>query len=118
MFDSTVKFGTFSVTCFVNCRYIERKNEQWHVAPMVIMKDVEDLNKVNMSVWLTHKMNYQDMKERWNRRAELIEEMMKVLKELDIEYRLLPIDVNVRNQPPLLSNKLPSNWKTCATSLS
>ncbi|WVZ19987.1 hypothetical protein V8G54_007309 [Vigna mungo] len=98
--------------------YIERKNEQWHAAPMVIMKDVEELNKVNMSVWLTHKMNYQDMKERWNRRAELIEEIIKVLKELDIEYRLLPFDVNLTKQPSLLSNKLPSNWKTCATSLS
>jgi len=84
---------------------------------MVIMKDVEDLNKLNMSVWLTHKMNYQDIKERWNRRDQLIEEMIKVLKELDVEYRLLPFDVNVRNQPPLL-NKLPSNWKTCATSMS
>ncbi|XP_017434322.1 mechanosensitive ion channel protein 6 [Vigna angularis] len=93
--------------------YIERKNEHWHAAPMVIMKDVEELNKVNMSVWLTHKMNYQDMKERWNRRAELIEEMIKVLKELDIEYRLLPFDVNLTNQPSLLSN-----WKTCVTSLS
>ncbi|XP_047152365.1 mechanosensitive ion channel protein 6-like [Vigna umbellata] len=93
--------------------YIERKNEHWHAAPMVIMKDVEELNKVNMSVWLTHKMNYQDIKERWNRRAELIEEMIKVLKELDIEYRLLPFDVNLTNQPSLLSN-----WKTCVTSLS
>ncbi|CAJ1973163.1 unnamed protein product [Sphenostylis stenocarpa] len=98
--------------------YIERKNEHWHVAPMVVMKDVEELNKVNMSVWLTHKMNFQDMKERWNRKAQLIEEMMKVWKELDVEYRLLPIHVNVRNQPPLLSNKLPSNWETCATSVS
>ncbi|TKY75292.1 Mechanosensitive ion channel protein 8 [Spatholobus suberectus] len=97
--------------------YIERKNEHWHVDPMVIMKDVEDLNKLNMSVWLTHKMNYQDIKERWNRRAQLIEEMIKVFRELDVEYRLLPIDVNVRNLPPLLSNKLPSNWKTCVSSV-
>ncbi|RDX70227.1 Mechanosensitive ion channel protein 8, partial [Mucuna pruriens] len=92
------------------CMYIERKNEHWHVAPMVITKDVEELNKLNMSVWLTHKMNYQDMKERWIRRSELVEEIIQVLRELDIEYRLLPIDVNVRNLPPLLSNKLPSNW--------
>ncbi|KOM38127.1 hypothetical protein LR48_Vigan03g150900 [Vigna angularis] len=28
--------------------YIERKNELWHAAPMVILKHVEELNKVNI----------------------------------------------------------------------
>jgi hypothetical protein len=95
------------------CRYIESKNEHWQPAPMVIMRDVIDMNKVMLSVWLTHKMNYQDMGERWARRALLIEEMIKVFRELDIEYRMLPLDVNIRNMPPLISNRLPSNWATC-----
>ncbi|XP_062163677.1 mechanosensitive ion channel protein 8-like [Alnus glutinosa] len=95
--------------------YIESKNEHWHTAPMVIMRDVIDMNKLMLSVWLTHKMNYQDMGERWARRALLIEEMIKVFRELDIEYRMLPLDVNIRNMPPLISNRLPSNWATCAS---
>jgi hypothetical protein len=82
---------------------------------MVVMRDVIDLNKVMVSVWLTHKMNYQDMGERWSRRALLIEEMIKLFRELDIEYRMLPLDVNVRNMPPPISNRLPSNWTTCAS---
>jgi hypothetical protein len=82
---------------------------------MVIMRDVIDMNKLMLSVWLTHKMNYQDMGERWARRALLIEEMIKVFRELDIEYRMLPLDVNIRNMPPLISNRLPSNWATCAS---
>ena len=81
----------------------------------MIMRDVIDMNKLMMSVWLTHKMNYQDIKERWIRRDLLLEDMFKVFKELDIEYRLLPLDVNVRNLPPLVSDRLPSTWKTFAS---
>ena len=73
-------------------------------SPMVVIRDVEDLNKLNMSVWLTHKMNYQEIQERWIRRTQLIEEMIKVFKELDVEYRLLPLDVNVLNLSPTHSN--------------
>ncbi|KAM3710931.1 hypothetical protein ACJW31_01G069400 [Castanea mollissima] len=96
-------------------RYIESKNKHWQPGPMVIMRDVIDMNKLMMSVWLTHKMNYQDIRERWIRRDLLLGEMVKVFKELDIEYRLLPLDVNVRNLPPLISDRLPSTWKTYAS---
>lgn len=95
--------------------YIETKKEHWQPAPMVIMREIIDLNKLMMSVWLTHRMNYQDIGERWTRRALLMEEMIKVFRELDIEYRLLPLDVNIRNLPPLISNRLPSSWTTVAS---
>lgn len=94
--------------------HIENRSDHWHPAPMVVLRDVEELNKLKISVWLTHKMNYQDMAKRWSRRALLIEAMVKVFKELDIQYRLLlPMDVNVRNMPSSTS-KLPSNWTACA----
>ncbi|KAA8537463.1 hypothetical protein F0562_026850 [Nyssa sinensis] len=95
-------------------RYIENKSDHWYPAPMIVMRDVEDMNKLKWSVWLSHRMNHQDMGERWERRALLVEEMVKVLKELDIEYRMLPLDMNVRNMPALNSNRLPSNWTACA----
>ncbi|PWA61264.1 hypothetical protein CTI12_AA375940 [Artemisia annua] len=38
---------------------------------------------------------------RWKRRALLVEKMIKILKDLDIEYRMLPLDINVRNIPPV-----------------
>lgn len=77
------------------------------------MTDVEEMNKLKFSVSSKHKMNYQNMVERWIRRGHLLEETIKILKELDIEYRLLPMDVNVRNMPNLVSHRLPSNWSTC-----
>ncbi|XXG71814.1 hypothetical protein AAC387_Pa07g1053 [Persea americana] len=82
--------------------------------PTVVVKDVEDMNKLKIEVWLKHRMNYQDMHERWVRKASLVEEMVKVLRELDIEYRLPPLNINVRNMPELSSTRLPSTWGTFA----
>ncbi|XP_047322789.1 mechanosensitive ion channel protein 6-like [Impatiens glandulifera] len=93
-------------------RYVDNKGEHWKPTPRIVLRDVEDMNRLKISVWLTHRINFQDMRERWFRRALLVEEMIKVFRELDIEYRMLPMDVNVRNLPPLASNRLPSNWTT------
>ncbi|KAL3321786.1 hypothetical protein AABB24_039417 [Solanum stoloniferum] len=95
-------------------RYIENRSDHWYPAPMIVMRDVEDMNGIKWSVWLSHTMNHQDMGERWARRALLIEEMVKTFRELDIQYRMLPLDVNIHNLPPLSSTRAPSNWTTCA----
>ncbi|KAH7847777.1 hypothetical protein Vadar_030145 [Vaccinium darrowii] len=78
-------------------RYVEKRSDLWHPSPMIVLRDVEDMNRLKFSVWLSHRMNHQDMFERWARRSVLLEEMIKILRELDIEYRMLAIDVNVRN---------------------
>ncbi|GMH04646.1 hypothetical protein Nepgr_006486 [Nepenthes gracilis] len=95
-------------------RYIENKKEHWYPAPMIVMRDVEDMNRLKFSVWLSHTMNHQDMGERWARRALLVEEMVKIFRELDIEYRMLPYDVNVKTMPAIVSDRFPSNWMTTA----
>ncbi|KAL5561260.1 hypothetical protein UlMin_031007 [Ulmus minor] len=93
--------------------YIENKKEHWYPAPMIIMKELEDLNRIRMAVWLCHTINHQDMGERFTRRAQLIEEMVRIFRDLDIQYRLYPIDINVRNMPaiaPVTSTRVPSTW--------
>jgi hypothetical protein len=55
-------------------------------------------------------MNHQDMGERFIRRSLLLDEMMKIFRELDIQYRLLPLDINGRALPPVMSDRLPANW--------
>ncbi|XP_031385031.1 mechanosensitive ion channel protein 5-like [Punica granatum] len=92
--------------------YIEIKKEHWYPSPMIIMKDLEELKRVRMAVWPRHRMNHQDMDEKWVRRGVLIEEMVKIFKELDIQYRLLPIDINVRALPPVNSARVPPGWTT------
>ncbi|KAE8715577.1 Ubiquitin-like superfamily protein isoform 1 [Hibiscus syriacus] len=94
-------------------RYIESREHHWHGNPLVVVTDVEEMNKLKILVASKHRMNYQNMSDRWIRRGHLLEEMIKILKELDIEYRLLPMDVNVKNMPTLVSHRLPSNWSAC-----
>ncbi|XP_074264730.1 mechanosensitive ion channel protein 8-like [Silene latifolia] len=95
-------------------RYIEHRKEQWYPGPKVIMKDVEDMNRIKITVWVYHTMNYQNMGERWARRSHLVEEMIRIFRDLNIEYRMLPTDVNVRNMPAIVSDRVPSNWTLCA----
>ncbi|KAH9612440.1 hypothetical protein KSS87_022672 [Heliosperma pusillum] len=94
--------------------YIEKKKEHWYTGPMIVLRDVEDMNRIKFSIWLSHTINHQDMGERWARRALLVEEMVKIFRELDIEYRMLPMDINVRNMTPSVSDRLPSNWSACS----
>ncbi|KAL8525171.1 hypothetical protein ACS0TY_014700 [Phlomoides rotata] len=95
-------------------RYVDNKSEHWYPAPKIVMRDVEDLNRLKFSIWLSQRMNFQDMGERWTRRALLVEEMVKIFRELDIEYHMMPLDVNIRNVPPISSSRVPSNWTVCA----
>ncbi|KAJ6724690.1 MECHANOSENSITIVE ION CHANNEL PROTEIN [Salix viminalis] len=90
--------------------YIENKKDHWYPSPLIIFKDAEDLTRVRIAVWLTHTMNHQDMGERFVRRSLLLDEMMRIFRELDLQYRLLPLDINVRALPPVTSDRLPASW--------
>ncbi|XP_059637231.1 mechanosensitive ion channel protein 6-like [Cornus florida] len=94
-------------------RCIEDNSDHWNPAPMIVMRDLEDMNRLKWSIWLSHRMNFQDMGERWARRDLLVGQLVKMFKELDIQYRMLPHDVNVRSMPSLTSTRLPSNWTAC-----
>lgn len=91
---------------------MESKKEHWYPNPSVVLRDVDDMNRLRVSIWMRHRINHQDMGMRWGRRELVVQEMIRVLKELDIEYRMLPLDVNVRNMPPVTSARLPSTWLT------
>ncbi|CAO2813348.1 unnamed protein product [Amaranthus hypochondriacus] len=91
--------------------YIESKKEHWYPSPMIILKDVEGLHMLKIAIWLQHRMNHQDMGERWERRALLVEECVKILREMDIEFRIYPLNVNVSSLPPLTyAHVPPSTW--------
>lgn len=81
---------------------------------MIVYKDVETLNAIQIAVWPSHRMNHQDMGERFIRRSLLIEEMVKIFREVDIQFRLLPLDVSIRSTPTT-SDRLPPSWVTAAT---
>ncbi|KAF7810751.1 mechanosensitive ion channel protein 6-like [Senna tora] len=95
--------------------YVENKKEHWFPAPMIVFKDNDQLNMIRMAIWPTHRMNHQDMGERFIRRSQLIEEMIKIFRETDIHFRLLPLDISVRNMPST-SERLPPSWMLTSTS--
>ncbi|KAI4350243.1 hypothetical protein L6164_004716 [Bauhinia variegata] len=91
--------------------YIDNKKEHWYPAPIIVLRDFYELNMVKVSIWPTHRMNHQDMVERLVRRSLLIEEIIKIIRELDIQYRLQPLDVSIRSMPTT-SERLPPSWAT------
>ncbi|CAE5967314.1 unnamed protein product [Arabidopsis arenosa] len=94
--------------------YVDNKKDYWYPAPMIVFLSMDDLNSVKIAVWLTHRMNHQDMGERYIRRGLLLEEVAKTCRELDIEYRLYPLSINVRSLPPTAnqpsSGRVPPSW--------
>lgn len=104
----------FDDSIILYCSYIENKKEFWCASPMIVLKEVDHLNMITIAVWPNHKMNHQDMGERYVRRSLLIEEMIKIFREVDIHYRLQPQDVNVRSMPNT-SDRLPPSWVMAAT---
>ncbi|KAJ8477507.1 hypothetical protein OPV22_021234 [Ensete ventricosum] len=94
--------------------FIEGNTDHWYPDPTVVIKDVDDMNRLMVSIWFRHRINFQEITERWKRRELVVQEMVKVSKELEIEYRMLPLDVNLRAMPALTSTRLPSTWKACS----
>ncbi|KAI4989872.1 hypothetical protein ZWY2020_038235 [Hordeum vulgare] len=90
--------------------YLDNKKEHWYPGSMVVLRDIDDTNRLKISIWCRHTINFQDMGMRFDRRELIIQEMMKILRDLDIEYRMLPLDINVRNAPPINSARMPTTW--------
>ncbi|KAG0462145.1 hypothetical protein HPP92_020621 [Vanilla planifolia] len=93
--------------------FMESKKDHWHSGAQVVLRDVDDMSRLKVSIFMRHRINFQDMGMKFVRRDLVIQELIRLLRELDIEYRMLPMDVNIRNLPPVTSNRLPSTWTTC-----
>ncbi|KAL1202419.1 Mechanosensitive ion channel protein 5 [Cardamine amara subsp. amara] len=89
--------------------YVDNKKDHWYPAPMIVFLSMDDLKSIKIAVWLTHRMNFQDMGERYIRRSQLLEEVGKTCRELDIEYRLCPLGINVKSFPPSVNSSVPSD---------
>ncbi|KAJ7519618.1 hypothetical protein O6H91_20G046400 [Diphasiastrum complanatum] len=77
--------------------YLESKPHHWYANHTVIVHEIEDMNKMRMSLTVRHRMNYQNFIEKQIRRSDLILEMRKYFQELGIEYHLLPQEVHIHN---------------------
>ncbi|KAI3907125.1 hypothetical protein MKW92_002531 [Papaver armeniacum] len=75
------------------------KKRTWVPSPMIRVRDVDDLNKVKNAG--RGRVTESTIKT-WGR-----EEMIRVPVELDMEYRMLPLDINVLNMPRFFSQRFP-----------
>ncbi|KAF6157119.1 hypothetical protein GIB67_041580 [Kingdonia uniflora] len=77
--------------------YIEAKPQHWNPNHSVVVKEIVDVNKMHMALYMTHTMNHQNMGEKTNRRSDLVFELKKIFEDLTIKYHLLPQEVQLSN---------------------
>ncbi|KAK8535319.1 hypothetical protein V6N12_056841 [Hibiscus sabdariffa] len=70
-------------------------NPLWHPGHLVVVKEIENVNKLKMALFCRHTMNFQDFIEKNRRRTELVLELKRIFEELGIQYNLLPQHVNL-----------------------
>ncbi|GAB2276514.1 hypothetical protein Dimus_011234 [Dionaea muscipula] len=77
--------------------YLEQNLNFWHPQHNMVVKEIENVNKIKMALFVNHTINFQDFAEKNRRRSELVLELKKIFEELDIKYNLLPQEISIRN---------------------
>ncbi|KAL7150837.1 hypothetical protein ABFS83_05G140500 [Erythranthe nasuta] len=76
-------------------KYLEKNPQNWHPNHSFVVKEIENINKIKMAVFINHTMNFQDYKEKSRRRSEFVLEVKRIFEELSIVYDLLPQHVHL-----------------------
>ncbi|KAI3468543.1 hypothetical protein Pfo_025206 [Paulownia fortunei] len=84
--------------------YIESKPKYWNPKHSVIVKEIENMDKMKMALSVQHTINHQNYGDRNIRISELLLELKKIFENLDIKYHLLPQEVH-------LTQVNMSNWR-------
>ncbi|KAL8498898.1 hypothetical protein ACS0TY_022026 [Phlomoides rotata] len=79
-------------------KYLEKNPQHWHPNHSVVVKEIENINKIKMVLFFNHTMNFQDFAEKSKRKTGLVLEMKMIFEELNIRYDLLPQDVRLTDQ--------------------
>lgn len=75
--------------------YLESRPKHWRPAHSVVVKEIEDVNKLKLGLYVNHTINFQNYGDKSSRRSELVLELKKFFEELGIKYSLLPQEVQV-----------------------
>ncbi|GJW75071.1 mechanosensitive ion channel protein 6-like protein [Tanacetum coccineum] len=94
--------------------FIENKKDHYYPNDIAVVSlKLEELNRIKLQMWWRHKINFQDMTERYIRKGAVIDEMIRIFKEHDVEYRFYPTDINIRSMPPpATTSRIPPAWET------
>lgn len=91
-------------------RYLESRPQHWRPAHSVAVKEIEDVNKMKMALYITHTINFQNYGDKTSRRTDLVLELKRIFEELDIKYHLLPQEIYLRKVGSAPS-ELPPSWR-------
>lgn len=80
-----------------NIRYIDSKPQYWRPAHTIQVKEIENVDKLKMALYVNHTINFQNYGDKSSRRTELILELKRIFEELAIKYHMLPLEVHIRN---------------------
>ncbi|XP_050220240.1 mechanosensitive ion channel protein 10-like [Mercurialis annua] len=78
-------------------QYLESSPQHWHPNHSVVVKEIENVNKLKMALYCNHTMNFQEFGEKNKRRTELVLEIKRIFEELSVKYCLLPQQVHLRH---------------------
>ncbi|KAL7122623.1 hypothetical protein ACP275_01G055600 [Erythranthe tilingii] len=84
--------------------YIESKPKYWNPKHSVIVKEIENVDKMKMALCVQHTINHQNYGDRNIRITELLFELKKIFETLNIKYHLLPQEIH-------LAQFNGSNWR-------
>ncbi|KAJ6975118.1 hypothetical protein NC653_031076 [Populus alba x Populus x berolinensis] len=75
--------------------YIESKPKHWNPKHTLLVKEIENVNKMKLTLCVQHTMNHQNYREKSAQRSELVFELKKIFDNLGIKYHLLPQQVHL-----------------------
>ncbi|KAA8546220.1 hypothetical protein F0562_003041 [Nyssa sinensis] len=84
--------------------YLETNRHYWHPNHNLVVKEIENVNKIKMALFFNHTMNFQEYMEKTMRRSELVVEMKKIFEDLGIKYNLLPQEVHLIKSETLIGS--------------
>ncbi|XP_058781086.1 mechanosensitive ion channel protein 10-like [Vicia villosa] len=80
--------------------YVERTPQYWHANFDLFVREIENVNRIKMGLYVIHTMNFQDVGAKLRRKSELVMEVKRIFEELKIIYNLLPQAVHLRHTEP------------------
>ncbi|CAN6703751.1 unnamed protein product [Malus baccata var. baccata] len=74
---------------------VQSKPKYWNQKHSILVKEIENVDKMKMTLCVQHTMNHQNYGEKSARRSELVFELKKIFQNLGIKYHLLPQEINI-----------------------
>ncbi|KAK9120408.1 hypothetical protein Syun_018025 [Stephania yunnanensis] len=85
--------------------YIKSKPKHWNPKHSLLVKEIENVDKMKLTLSVLHTINHQNYGEKNIRRSELVLELKKIFENIGIKYHVLPQEIHLTQiSTPTLSS--------------